>query len=214
MRESTTARRIFSPWWWPWRARPWRTRQTIFSNYSRARIQGLAAGYDLLIGNAWESVDLEQLVRAQLAHFGDLMGTRITVEGLTCASPKPPPSQLAWRCTNWPPMPASMAHSRTTVAVSPSHGTSSPADGGSESVFRLSWRESGGLRLPRRSAGVFGTSVIDKMIRLTLSAEVELNYESEGFQLVGHLPEPEHSRTERSQALICRPQRRLSLPKN
>src|SRR5262249_57488254 len=46
-----------------------------------ARIQALSANQDLLIKSNWRGVDLDDLVRAQLAHFADLIGTRITVPG-------------------------------------------------------------------------------------------------------------------------------------
>src|SRR6266481_4546581 len=45
------------------------------------RIQALAANQDLLIRNEWQGVDVEDLVRAQLAHFADLVGSRIAVHG-------------------------------------------------------------------------------------------------------------------------------------
>jgi len=45
------------------------------------RIQALAANQDLLIRNEWQGVDVEDLVRAQLAHFADLVGSRIAVDG-------------------------------------------------------------------------------------------------------------------------------------
>src|SRR5258708_5321044 len=45
------------------------------------RIQSLSANQDLLIRNAWQGVEIEALVRAQLAHFADLIGSRIAVHG-------------------------------------------------------------------------------------------------------------------------------------
>src|SRR5262249_5430346 len=45
------------------------------------RIQALAANQDLLVQNEWQGVDVEDLVRAQLAHFTDLAGSRISVHG-------------------------------------------------------------------------------------------------------------------------------------
>src|SRR5258707_8731836 len=45
------------------------------------RIQALAANQDLLIRNEWQGVDVEDLVCAQLAHFADLVGSRIAVDG-------------------------------------------------------------------------------------------------------------------------------------
>jgi PAS domain S-box-containing protein len=45
------------------------------------RIQALSANQDLLVRNEWQGVDVEDLVRAQLAAFADLIGGRITVSG-------------------------------------------------------------------------------------------------------------------------------------
>jgi PAS domain S-box-containing protein len=45
------------------------------------RIQALSANQDLLIRNDWNGVDINDLVHAQLAHFADLIGSRIAVQG-------------------------------------------------------------------------------------------------------------------------------------
>jgi PAS domain S-box-containing protein len=45
------------------------------------RLQALAANQDLLVRNEWHGVDVEDLARAQLAHFADLVGSRITTHG-------------------------------------------------------------------------------------------------------------------------------------
>jgi two-component sensor histidine kinase len=45
------------------------------------RIQALAASQDLLDRDQRRGAELEDLVRAQLAHFADLVGSRITVHG-------------------------------------------------------------------------------------------------------------------------------------
>jgi hypothetical protein len=45
------------------------------------RIQALAANQDLLVKNSWKGVDLEELAKSQLAHFKDLIGTRIALKG-------------------------------------------------------------------------------------------------------------------------------------
>src|SRR6266404_2089894 len=44
------------------------------------RIQALSANQDLLVRNEWQGVDVEDLVRAQLAHFADLIGSRIVLQ--------------------------------------------------------------------------------------------------------------------------------------
>jgi PAS domain S-box-containing protein len=45
------------------------------------RIRALAANQDLQLRNKWQGADVEDLVRAQLAHFADLVGSRIAVDG-------------------------------------------------------------------------------------------------------------------------------------
>src|SRR3978361_102635 len=49
-----------------------------FSN----RVQALAVNHDLLVKSQWRSIDVFELIRGQLAHFGELMGQRILVAGL------------------------------------------------------------------------------------------------------------------------------------
>jgi two-component sensor histidine kinase len=57
-----------------------RSREDFIERFTR-RIQALAANQDLLVRNEWWGVDADDLVRAQLAHFADLVGSRIVVSG-------------------------------------------------------------------------------------------------------------------------------------
>jgi PAS domain S-box-containing protein len=50
------------------------------------RIQALSASQDLLIRNQWTGIEIEDLVRAQLAHFANLIDSRIAVSGPRVAS--------------------------------------------------------------------------------------------------------------------------------
>jgi PAS domain S-box-containing protein len=45
------------------------------------RVQALAANQDLLARNEWKGTDVEDVIRTQLAHFADLVGSRIVVHG-------------------------------------------------------------------------------------------------------------------------------------
>ncbi len=76
------------------------------------RIQSLSANQDLLIRNAWQGVEVEALVRAQLAPFADLMGSRIVVRGpkfrLNAASAQ----AIGLALTNSPPTPENTEPSR------------------------------------------------------------------------------------------------------
>jgi two-component sensor histidine kinase len=52
-----------------------------FADRFSERIQALSANQDLLVRNEWRGVEIKDLVHAQLAHFADLIGSRILVEG-------------------------------------------------------------------------------------------------------------------------------------
>ena len=45
------------------------------------RVQALSANQDLLVRNEWKGVQIGDLVRAQLAHFADLIGSRVAMQG-------------------------------------------------------------------------------------------------------------------------------------
>jgi two-component sensor histidine kinase len=49
------------------------------------RIWALAAYQDLLVRSKWKGVEIEDLARAQLAPFADLIGSRIVLRGANCA---------------------------------------------------------------------------------------------------------------------------------
>lgn len=53
----------------------------IFERQFSARLSGLAASQDLLVKNEWRGVEVGELVRAQLAHYRDLIGDRIVLDG-------------------------------------------------------------------------------------------------------------------------------------
>jgi len=54
--------------------------ETFASNLSD-RLQGLSASQDLLIKSDWHGIEMSELIKAQLYHFKDLIGTRILFGG-------------------------------------------------------------------------------------------------------------------------------------
>src|SRR5215475_14112913 len=52
-----------------------------FIEHFTDRIRALSANQDLLIRHEWKGVDVKDLVRAQLANFADLVGSRIAIDG-------------------------------------------------------------------------------------------------------------------------------------
>jgi PAS domain S-box-containing protein len=139
------------------------------------RIQALAANQDLLGRNQQRGADLEELVRAQLAHFADLIGSRIAVGG--------PKLRLN--------APAAQAIGLTLHELATNAGKygATSTDGGrvdvswqSEGdVFIMTWRERDGppMQPPKRRG--FGTTVIDSMAKVATDGEVQLDYAPSGL---------------------------------
>jgi PAS domain S-box-containing protein len=157
------------------------------------RLQALSTSQDLLVRGEWKSVNLAELVHSQLAHFEDLVGSRITI-GETALELKVQAVQ-----------PVGMAiHELATNAGK--YGALSNETGrvelnwhveqrpGSEPVFRMSWREFGGPAVQQPPRHGFGSTVLDRMVRMSLGGSVTMGFGEEGFswQLecpVGHILE-------------------------
>jgi two-component sensor histidine kinase len=139
------------------------------------RIQALAANQDLLIRNEWQGVDVDDLVRAQLVHFVDLVGSRITIGG-----PKLRLNAAAAQAIGF------TLHELATNAGK--YGALS-IDGGRIDVrwsfgggnYVMSWTESNGptVHPPERSG--FGSTVIEAMVKHTLGGEVQLDFAPTGL---------------------------------
>ncbi len=139
------------------------------------RIQALAANQDLMIRNEWKGVDVEDLVRAQLAYFADLVGSRIAVGG-----PKVRLNAAAGQAIGL------ALHELATNAGK--YGALS-ADAGRVDVdwrfdgdiFAMSWIEHNGPPVSRPERCGFGSTVIASMAKRTVDGEVELNYAPSGL---------------------------------
>jgi len=143
------------------------------------RIQALAANQDLLVRNEWQGVDVADLVRAQLAHLADLMGSRITVHG----------SPVRLNATAAQAIGLALHELATNASK---YGALSADAGGVDVDWRLesdrfamSWIECDGppVSWPKRYG--FGSVVITCMVERAVNGEVELDYPPSG--LVWHL---------------------------
>jgi PAS domain S-box-containing protein len=139
------------------------------------RIQALAANLDLLIRSEWQGVDVEDLVRAQLAHFADLIGSRIAVEGpklhLNAAASQAIGLALHELSTNAGKYGAlSVAAGRVDV------GWRLNGD-----MFTMSWTERDGPPVSRPERWGFGSTVIDPMAKSSVAGEVQLDYAPSGL---------------------------------
>lgn len=140
------------------------------------RIQALAANQDLLGKSQWQGADVDELVHVQLAHFADLVDSRIAVHG-----PKLRLNASAAQAVGL------AIHELATNASK--YGALS-TDGGHVNVgwrsddgsFAMDWTERGGppVSPPRRRG--FGTTVVESMVERAVDGEVELDYASSGFE--------------------------------
>src|SRR5690606_26550553 len=140
----------------------------------------LSTHQDLLLNSQWRSIDFSSLIHAQLAHFKDLVGERILLNG--------PPLRLAASAVQSIGM---AVHELATNAVK--HGALSDQNGHVDIAwqvvrggddrrrFQMSWRESGGppIQIPERRG--FGSKVIKTMVELSLDGEVILEFAPSGF---------------------------------
>lgn len=140
-----------------------------------ARLQALSANQDLIVRNEWVGTDLDDLVRAQLAHFDDLVDTRVIIAGphlrLTTAAAQSLGLAL---------------HELATNAAK--HGALSNQSGHVDITWRLdrdtfsmTWRESGGPAAAPPTRQGFGSKVIDLMTRRALGANVAIDYPASGL---------------------------------
>jgi two-component sensor histidine kinase len=139
------------------------------------RIQALAANQDLLIRNEWKGVDVEELVRAQLAHFADIVGSRIVVHGqklhLNAAAAQAIGLALHELATN-----AGKYGALSVDAGRVDVGWQLDGD-----IFAMNWTERNGppVSAPKRRG--FGRTVVDAMAKRTVGGEVELDYAPSGL---------------------------------
>jgi PAS domain S-box-containing protein len=153
------------------------------------RIQALAANQDLLVRNEWDGVDVEDLVRAQLAHFADLVGSRIAVHGpklrLNAAAAQAIGLALHELATNGGKYGAlSVAAGRVDVLWG--------LDG---DIFAMSWTECNGPPVLQPERRGFGSTVVDTMAKRTVDGDVKLDYAPSG--LVWRLTCPAENALER-----------------
>ena len=151
--------------------------QASFVTRLTERIRGLAASQDLLVDSAWRGVGLRELVGSQLAHFKDLMGTRVRFEGsplrLTPAAAQAIGMAVHEMGTNAGKYGAlSNGNGRVTI----SSGLS--ADG---SMFTLSWVEENGPPVVAPTHSGFGRKVIESMVELAVDGTTEIVYAPVAF---------------------------------
>jgi two-component sensor histidine kinase/CheY-like chemotaxis protein len=144
-----------------------------------SRVQALAVNHDLLVKSQWRSIDAFELISGQLAHFGDLVGKRILFDG--------PPIRMSSAAAQSIGM---VVHELSTNTVK--YGALSGAEGRieitweidgnrAEPVFSIRWAERDGPPICAPTHRGFGTTVVTKMVEMSLDGKTVLDYSSTGL---------------------------------
>jgi PAS domain S-box-containing protein len=156
------------------------------------RIQALAANQDLLIRNEWQGVDVKDLVHAQLAHFADLIGSRIAVHGSRlCLKPASAQAiglalhELATNAGKYGALSIDLGRVDVSWCVV-------------DDNFTVSWTERDGppVAAPKRRG--FGAIVMEAMAERCVEGAVKLDYAPSG--VTWRLTCPADNALERSRA--------------
>jgi PAS domain S-box-containing protein len=138
------------------------------------RLRALSANQDLLVRNEWGGVDIADLVRAQLAAFADLMGSRISMHGpnlrFNAAAAQAVGLALHELATN-----ASKYGALSTEAGSVE--VCWRLDG---NTFAMNWTERGGPPVSAPTHRGFGSTVVNAMAKRSVQGEVDLDYAPSG----------------------------------
>ena len=150
-----------------------------FMRQFSARIQSLAAGQDVLVENEWTGAQIDTVVRAQLNHFKDLIGDRITLAGddihLSPAAVQTIGMALHELTTNASKYGA-LSNGQGRISIDWKQVSTLTSD-----RLIINWSESGGpLVIPPTQNG-FGWKVSVRMVELSLDAEVTTNFPPSGF---------------------------------
>ena len=151
---------------------------TTFASRLSERIGGLAAGQDLLVSNQWQGVDVADLVSAQLAHFHDLVGSRVLLAG--------PGARLTFDAAQGIGM---ALHELATNAAK--YGALSNGEGtvrinwqitrDSQPKFLMSWVENGGPKVVAPARTGFGQIVIGRMAEASVQGVAEIRFGEGGL---------------------------------
>jgi PAS domain S-box-containing protein len=139
------------------------------------RIQALSANQDLLVRNEWNGVEIADLARAQLAHFADLIGSRIAMQG----------SKLRLKAASAQAIGLALHELATNAgkygALSTDTGHVDIGWGIEGDTLVMSWTEREGppVSAPKRRG--FGTTVMEAMAERSVDGAVDLDYASSGL---------------------------------
>jgi HAMP domain-containing protein/two-component sensor histidine kinase len=144
------------------------------------RMQTLAASHDLLVKSQWRGIEIADLIQVQLAHFKDLIGNRIKLDG--------PSLRLSVAAAQTLGM---IVHELATNAAK--YGALSnnlghvdirwhTHEGEENEVFTISWTERSGPTLGTPTHRGFGSTVVKTMAESSLDGDVDLDFAPTGLR--------------------------------
>jgi PAS domain S-box-containing protein len=138
------------------------------------RLQALAANQDLLVRNEWGGIGIAALVRAQLAAFADLIGSRILIHGpklrLNSAAAQAVGLALHELATN----------ASKYGALSNETGSVEVCWRNDGDAFSMNWTERGGPPVSVPTQRGFGSTVVSLMAERSVQGDVHLDYAPSG----------------------------------
>jgi two-component sensor histidine kinase len=144
------------------------------------RMQTLAASHDLLVKSRWQGIEIGDLIRVQLAHFKDLIGGRIKLDGpslrLSVAAAQTLGMiihELATNAAKYGALSNNLGHVDIRWH---SH------QGEDDDVFTISWTERGGPTVVAPSHRGFGSTVVKTMAESSLDGDVDLDFVPTGLR--------------------------------
>ena len=144
-----------------------------------ARLQALATSHDLLVQESWYGVSLSELVRSQLGHYLDRIGTQVSLDGPAVVL-KPEAAQslglalheLATNAAKYGALSVPGGHVSIRWKRMPAtegHGVD------------VCWQEADGPKVKAPKQRGFGSMVIEQNLRRSLDAEVTMDFAPAGL---------------------------------
>jgi PAS domain S-box-containing protein len=139
------------------------------------RIQALSANRDLLVRNEWKGIEIEDMARAQLSHFSDLIGSRIAVNG-----PK-----LRLKTTGAQAVGLALHELATNAgkygALSTDRGRVEICWSIEDDTLTMSWTEREGPPVSPPKQRGFGTIVMEAMVERSVDGKADVDYSPSGL---------------------------------
>jgi PAS domain S-box-containing protein len=159
-----------------------------FETRFSARLQSLAESHDLLVREDWQGASMREIVRSQLGHYIDRVGSQIELSGDSLQI-HPDAAQhigmamheLATNAAKYGAL--SVPAGKVRISWHVASGASGVP------TCHLSWEESGGPPVERPARRGFGRVVIERTVARAVHGEVRIDYSPAGLQWTLVFPE-------------------------